>query len=210
MTWNYCVRFVVMVSPHSQNKHLATQTSASSVWMKPLPSVYFHSIVALWRKCNTWFLYMVARKGTIYYLFFETSMDPLSLIWILVWIYFHKMSRTWHLNEGTGHISLTGCVNTDLFWISYCLSELPLLLSLLICLWLPQSLPFNCLPLLFYQFESRVEELMKELKDSKDKLVHQDQAAKNAIQQMQREMAYRLEQVRGHRYRDTPNKALLA
>lgn len=51
---------------------------------------------------------------------------------------------------------------------------------------------------------------MKELKDSKDKLVHQDQAAKNAIQQMQREMAYRLEQVRGHRDRDTPNKALLA
>uniref|UniRef100_A0A8C1HUR8 Coiled-coil domain containing 186 n=1 Tax=Cyprinus carpio carpio TaxID=630221 RepID=A0A8C1HUR8_CYPCA len=44
------------------------------------------------------------------------------------------------------------------------------------------------------KFENRVEELMKELKDSKDKLVHQDQAAKNAIQQMQREMAYRLEQ----------------
>ncbi|XP_051769792.1 coiled-coil domain-containing protein 186 [Ctenopharyngodon idella] len=44
------------------------------------------------------------------------------------------------------------------------------------------------------KFESRVEELMKELKDSRDKLVHQDQAAKNAIQQMQREIAYRLEQ----------------
>ncbi|XP_058649733.1 coiled-coil domain-containing protein 186 isoform X2 [Onychostoma macrolepis] len=44
------------------------------------------------------------------------------------------------------------------------------------------------------KFENRVEELMKELKDSKDKLVHQDQAAKNAIQHMQREMAYRLEQ----------------
>lgn len=44
------------------------------------------------------------------------------------------------------------------------------------------------------KFESRVEELTKELKDSRDKLVHQDQAAKNAIQQMQREMAYRLEQ----------------
>ncbi|XP_051959218.1 coiled-coil domain-containing protein 186 [Xyrauchen texanus] len=44
------------------------------------------------------------------------------------------------------------------------------------------------------KFESRVEELMKELKDSRDRLVHQDQAAKNAIQQMQREMAYRLEQ----------------
>ncbi|XP_066520335.1 coiled-coil domain-containing protein 186 [Hoplias malabaricus] len=44
------------------------------------------------------------------------------------------------------------------------------------------------------KFESRVEELLKEAKESKDKLVHQDQAAKNAIQQMQREMAYRLEQ----------------
>ncbi|MCI4384330.1 hypothetical protein PGIGA_G00037510 [Pangasianodon gigas] len=44
------------------------------------------------------------------------------------------------------------------------------------------------------KFESRVEELLKELKESKDKLVHQDQAAKNTIQQMQREMSYRLEQ----------------
>uniref|UniRef100_A0A673IR10 Uncharacterized protein n=1 Tax=Sinocyclocheilus rhinocerous TaxID=307959 RepID=A0A673IR10_9TELE len=44
------------------------------------------------------------------------------------------------------------------------------------------------------KFESRLEELMKELKDSRDKLVHQDQAAKNAIQQLQREMTYRLEQ----------------
>lgn len=49
---------------------------------------------------------------------------------------------------------------------------------------------------------------MKELKDSRDKLVHQDQAAKNAIQQMQREIAYRLEQVRGHRHGVSPNKAL--
>ncbi|XP_055031966.2 coiled-coil domain-containing protein 186 isoform X2 [Misgurnus anguillicaudatus] len=45
------------------------------------------------------------------------------------------------------------------------------------------------------KFESRVEELLKELRDSRDKLVHQDQAAKNAIQQMQKDMAYRLEQV---------------
>ncbi|KAI7796626.1 coiled-coil domain-containing protein 186 isoform X1 [Triplophysa rosa] len=45
------------------------------------------------------------------------------------------------------------------------------------------------------KFESRVEELAKELIDAKDKLVHQDQAAKNAIQQMQRDMACRLEQV---------------
>ncbi|KAM9462505.1 coiled-coil domain-containing protein 186 [Clarias gariepinus] len=44
------------------------------------------------------------------------------------------------------------------------------------------------------KFESRVEELLKELKESKDKLVHQDQAAKNTIQQIQREMSYRLEQ----------------
>lgn len=44
------------------------------------------------------------------------------------------------------------------------------------------------------KFESRVEELLKELKESKDKLVHQDQAAKGAVHQMQREMAYRLEQ----------------
>ncbi|KAK3529551.1 hypothetical protein QTP70_031971 [Hemibagrus guttatus] len=44
------------------------------------------------------------------------------------------------------------------------------------------------------KFESRVEQLLKELKESKDKLVHQDQAAKNTIQQMQRDMSYRLEQ----------------
>lgn len=56
---------------------------------------------------------------------------------------------------------------------------------------------YNCL-VLSYQFESRVEQLLKELKESKDKLVHQDQAAKNTIQQMQREMSYRFEQVRGH------------
>lgn len=45
------------------------------------------------------------------------------------------------------------------------------------------------------KFESRVEELLKELRDSRDKLVHQDHAAKNAIQQMQKDMAFRLEQV---------------
>ncbi|XP_062330602.1 coiled-coil domain-containing protein 186 [Osmerus eperlanus] len=44
------------------------------------------------------------------------------------------------------------------------------------------------------KFEARVEELFKELKESRDKLVHQDQAAKGALQQMQREMAFRLEQ----------------
>ncbi|GAA6214278.1 coiled-coil domain-containing protein 186 [Lates japonicus] len=45
------------------------------------------------------------------------------------------------------------------------------------------------------KLEGRVEELLKELKESRDKLVHQDQAAKAALQQMQKEMAYRLEQV---------------
>uniref|UniRef100_A0A8C4HZN8 Si:ch211-225b10.4 n=1 Tax=Dicentrarchus labrax TaxID=13489 RepID=A0A8C4HZN8_DICLA len=45
------------------------------------------------------------------------------------------------------------------------------------------------------KLEGRVEELLKELKESRDKLIHQDQAAKAALQQMQKEMAYRLEQV---------------
>uniref|UniRef100_UPI003AAD05AC coiled-coil domain-containing protein 186 isoform X1 n=1 Tax=Centroberyx gerrardi TaxID=166262 RepID=UPI003AAD05AC len=45
------------------------------------------------------------------------------------------------------------------------------------------------------KLEGRVEELLKELKESRDKLVHQDQSAKGAIQQIQKEMAYRLEQV---------------
>lgn len=40
-----------------------------------------------------------------------------------------------------------------------------------------------------------MEELLKELKESRDKLIHQDQAAKSALQQMQKEMTYRLEQV---------------
>ncbi|XP_042363447.1 coiled-coil domain-containing protein 186 isoform X2 [Plectropomus leopardus] len=45
------------------------------------------------------------------------------------------------------------------------------------------------------KLEGRVEELLKELKESRDKLIHQDQAAKAALQQMQKEMSYRLEQV---------------
>ncbi|KAJ8365185.1 hypothetical protein SKAU_G00140160 [Synaphobranchus kaupii] len=44
------------------------------------------------------------------------------------------------------------------------------------------------------KFESRMEELRKELQASKDRLVFQDSATKSALQQMQREMAYRLEQ----------------
>ncbi|KAJ7984650.1 hypothetical protein DPEC_G00356960 [Dallia pectoralis] len=44
------------------------------------------------------------------------------------------------------------------------------------------------------KLEGRLDELLKELKESKDKLVSQDCAAKTALQQMQREMAYRVEQ----------------
>lgn len=58
---------------------------------------------------------------------------------------------------------------------------------------------------LFLQLEGRVEELMKELRESRDKFIHQDQAAKSALQQMQKEMAYRLEQVKlGPAYSETP------
>lgn len=41
-----------------------------------------------------------------------------------------------------------------------------------------------------------MEELLKELKESRDKLIHQDLTAKAALQQMQKETACRLEQVR--------------
>nr|XP_040032609.1 coiled-coil domain-containing protein 186 isoform X2 [Gasterosteus aculeatus aculeatus] len=44
------------------------------------------------------------------------------------------------------------------------------------------------------KLEGRVEELLKELKESRDKLIHQDQAAKAALQQMQKDLSYRLEQ----------------
>ncbi|KAG2462862.1 CC186 protein, partial [Polypterus senegalus] len=44
------------------------------------------------------------------------------------------------------------------------------------------------------KLEERIEELSKELASSKDKMVSQDAAAKNAIQQLQREMAFRLDQ----------------
>ena len=40
-----------------------------------------------------------------------------------------------------------------------------------------------------------MEELNKEVKASKDKLLTQDVAAKNAIQQLHKEMALRMEQV---------------
>jgi len=43
--------------------------------------------------------------------------------------------------------------------------------------------------------EGRVEELLKELKESRDKLINQEQTAKAALQQMQRETTYRIEQV---------------
>ncbi|XP_028286623.1 coiled-coil domain-containing protein 186 isoform X2 [Parambassis ranga] len=45
------------------------------------------------------------------------------------------------------------------------------------------------------KLEGRVEELLKELKESRDKLVYQDQAAKAAFQQMQKETTLRLEQM---------------
>uniref|UniRef100_A0A8C9X2W6 Coiled-coil domain containing 186 n=1 Tax=Sander lucioperca TaxID=283035 RepID=A0A8C9X2W6_SANLU len=45
------------------------------------------------------------------------------------------------------------------------------------------------------KLEGRVEELLKELKESRDKLIHQDQAAKAALQHMHKEMSHRLEQV---------------
>uniref|UniRef100_M3XSD8 Coiled-coil domain containing 186 n=2 Tax=Mustela putorius furo TaxID=9669 RepID=M3XSD8_MUSPF len=44
------------------------------------------------------------------------------------------------------------------------------------------------------QLESRIEELSKEVKISKDKLIAQDIAAKNAVQQLHKEMAHRMEQ----------------
>ncbi|KFQ10580.1 CC186 protein, partial [Haliaeetus albicilla] len=44
------------------------------------------------------------------------------------------------------------------------------------------------------QLEARMEELNKEVKASKDKLLTQDVAAKNAIQQLHKEMALRMEQ----------------
>ncbi|NWW43819.1 CC186 protein, partial [Pedionomus torquatus] len=44
------------------------------------------------------------------------------------------------------------------------------------------------------QLETRMEELNKEVKASKDKLLTQDAAAKNAIQQLHKEMAFRMEQ----------------
>lgn len=44
------------------------------------------------------------------------------------------------------------------------------------------------------QLESRIEELNKEVKASKDKVIAQDIAAKNAIQQLHKEVAHRMEQ----------------
>lgn len=45
------------------------------------------------------------------------------------------------------------------------------------------------------KLEGRVEELMRELKESKDKLVHQENATKASFQQMQKDMSYRTEQM---------------
>ncbi|KAM6951175.1 coiled-coil domain-containing protein 186 [Aplochiton taeniatus] len=46
----------------------------------------------------------------------------------------------------------------------------------------------------FKKVEARVEELTRELKESRDRLVHQDHLAKGALQNMQKETAFRLEQ----------------
>lgn len=45
------------------------------------------------------------------------------------------------------------------------------------------------------KLEGRVEELLRELKESKDKFAHQENTAKASLQQMQKEMAYRMEQM---------------
>ncbi|CAL8281816.1 unnamed protein product [Merluccius merluccius] len=45
------------------------------------------------------------------------------------------------------------------------------------------------------KLENRLDELLKELRESRDKLVHQDQSAKASLQQVQRDMAQRLEQL---------------
>uniref|UniRef100_A0A8C5HIT6 Uncharacterized protein n=1 Tax=Gouania willdenowi TaxID=441366 RepID=A0A8C5HIT6_GOUWI len=44
------------------------------------------------------------------------------------------------------------------------------------------------------KLECRVEELLRELKESRDRLIHQDHTAKAALQHMQKEMSHRLEQ----------------
>lgn len=45
------------------------------------------------------------------------------------------------------------------------------------------------------KLEGRVEELLRELKESKDRLVHQENTAKASFQHMQKEMAFRMEQM---------------
>ncbi|XP_034563844.1 coiled-coil domain-containing protein 186 isoform X2 [Notolabrus celidotus] len=45
------------------------------------------------------------------------------------------------------------------------------------------------------KLEGRVEELLRELKESRDRMAHQDHVAKGTLQQMQKEMTFRLEQV---------------
>lgn len=47
----------------------------------------------------------------------------------------------------------------------------------------------------FLQLERRVDEVLKEMKESRDRLIHQEQSAKAALQQMQKETTYRIEQV---------------
>lgn len=55
-----------------------------------------------------------------------------------------------------------------------------------------------------------MEELLKELKESRGKLVNQEQAAKGALQQMQKEMAYRVEQVQLEAKRSLAPRTLIS
>lgn len=48
------------------------------------------------------------------------------------------------------------------------------------------------------QLEARIEDLQKEVKAAKDRLVSQDAAAKTTIQQLHKEMTFRTDQVTSH------------
>lgn len=61
---------------------------------------------------------------------------------------------------------------------------------------LPNSMLILSVYSLSLQLEGRVEELLRELKESRDRLTHQDHVAKAALQQVQKEMTFRLEQVK--------------
>ncbi|KAK7919575.1 hypothetical protein WMY93_010859 [Mugilogobius chulae] len=58
------------------------------------------------------------------------------------------------------------------------------------------------------KLEGRVEELLRELKESKDRLTHQENVAKASFQQMQKEMAFRVEQMNKKRDKESLEKRL--